>query len=49
MRLLIYAFAFWSLLGWLRFFRTIMERELVLEVLSGGLFVYLIVAGLFWG
>ncbi len=48
-RLLIYAFAFWSLLGWLRFFRTIMERELVLEVLSGGLFVYLIVAGLFWG
>ncbi len=26
-----------------------MERELVLEVLSGGLFVYLIVAGLFWG
>ena len=49
MRLLTYAFAFWSLLGWLRFSRAIMERELVLEVVSVEIFIYLIVAGLFWG
>ncbi len=49
MRLLTYAFGFWSLLGWLRFIRTVLERDLVLEVLSKGLFVYLVAAGLIWG
>ena len=48
-RLLGYAFAFWSLLGWLRFIRAVMERELVLEILSKGIFVYLVATGLFWG
>ena len=48
-RLLTYAFGFWSVLGWLRFIRTVMEREFVLEVLSQLMFIYLIVSGLFWG
>ena len=48
-RLLTYAFGFWSLLGWLRFIRTVIERDLVLEVLSKGIFIYLVTAGLIWG
>jgi hypothetical protein len=48
-KLLIWVFSFWSLLGWLRFIRTVMERELVFEVLSNGIFVYLIIAGLILG
>ena len=48
-KLLAYAFGFWSLLGWLRLIRAVMERGLVLEVLSSGIYIYLVTAGLIWG
>lgn len=49
LRLLSWVFVFWGLLGWLRLIRTILERELVLELLSPAVFGYLIVAGWVWG
>ena len=48
-KLLIWAFSFWGLLGWLRFSRTILERHLVLDVLTGNYFGYLIGSGLVVG
>lgn len=48
-KLLIWVFAFWSLLGWLRFIRTMMDRELVLELLPVGIFIFLIASGLVEG
>lgn len=48
-KLLVWAYGFWSLLGWLRFFRTVIDRDLVLELLPNSIFVYLIITGLVWG
>lgn len=48
-KLLTWAFGFWGLWGWLRFSRTILEWQLVFEVLSGKLFGYLFGSGLVVG
>ena len=40
--------ALWTVLGWLRFSRAILDRELILTYLSPGMFWYLTAAGLVW-
>lgn len=47
--LLFWVLTLWSLLGWLRFTRAVLDRELILTLLSPGLFGYLMAAGLVWG
>ena len=42
-------FGLWTLLGWLRFARVIIQRDLILATLPTGLFWYLLLAGLIWG
>jgi len=39
----------WVLLGWLRFVRAILDRELILSLISPGYYRYLLLAGLSWG
>ncbi len=39
----------WILLGWLRFAAAIRSRDLILSLVSPGLDLYLIAAGLIWG
>lgn len=41
--------ALWTLLGWLRFGRALAEGELIMGLLSPGLYGYLLLAGLTWG
>jgi hypothetical protein len=39
----------WTILGWLRFGRAILDRELIMAYLSPGMFWYFAGAGLVWG
>lgn len=39
----------WTVLGWLRFSRAIMDRDLIQTYLGSGMFWYLTGAGLVWG
>ncbi len=47
--LIFWVLLLWSLLGWLRFARSLMDRTLVLELLPAWIFWYLVLAGLSWG
>jgi hypothetical protein len=47
--LIISVFGLWILLGWLRFAQVLIRRELILEILSTGLFWYFLLAGVLWG
>jgi len=47
--LLLWAFGLWSLLGWLRYGRALLERSLILEVFASSVFWYLLLAGLISG
>lgn len=49
MRVLLWVFALWALLGWLRFTRALTDRLLILETLSSGYYYCFIFAGLFSG
>ena len=40
---------FWVILGWLRFYQTLMQRQVILAHLPAGIFWYLLIAGLCWG
>ena len=47
--LLFWIVVLWVILGWLRFARVIIDRELILSLISPGLYRYLLLAGLSWG
>ncbi len=49
LRIIFWLFAFWALLGWLRFARALMDRSLILEILGTGYFYTLLFAGLISG
>jgi hypothetical protein len=49
LKLIMAIFAFWTLLGWLRFGQALAEAELLLVLLSPGLYGYLLLVGLTWG
>jgi len=49
LKLIMIMFALWTLLGWLRFGRALAEGELMMGLLSPGLYGYLLLAGLTWG
>ena len=49
LKLIMVMFALWTVLGWLRFGRAIAEAELLLDLLSPGLYGYLLLAGSAWG
>lgn len=49
LRVIVWVFCLWILLGWLRFIRTASERALILEWLPAGYFAFLAGAGLGWG
>jgi hypothetical protein len=49
LKLIIIMFALWTLLGWLRFGRALVEGDLIMDLLSPGLYGYLLLAGLSWG
>ncbi len=42
-------FALWTFLGWLRFFGTLKNQALILELLPAWAFWYLLLAGMVWG
>jgi hypothetical protein len=46
---LFWGFTFWALLGWFRFARALVERSLILEVLSPSYYAYLLLTGLING
>lgn len=48
-KLMMWVFALWTLLGWLRFGRALGEGDLIIRLLSPGLYGYLLLAGLAWG
>lgn len=48
-KLIMWVFALWSLLGWLRFGRALGEAELIISLVGPSLFAYLLLAGLAWG
>lgn len=47
--LLFWILVLWVILGWLRFARAIIDRELIVSLLSPGTYRYLLLAGLSWG
>lgn len=49
LKIIFWVFVFWTLLGWLRFFQTLSEADLVLSLRGPSLFGYLLLAGLTWG
>lgn len=49
LKLILWVLVLWTLLGWLRFGQALAERELIMSLLSPGLYVYLVLAGLIWG
>jgi hypothetical protein len=49
LKVILWIFALWTVLGWLRFARALAEGELLLALLSPGLYGYLLLAGLTWG
>lgn len=49
LKVLIWGFVIWSLLGWLRFGRGIGDRALIFELLSPAVLGYLLFSGLVWG
>lgn len=48
-KLTLWVFVLWTLLGWLRFIRAFGEGDLMMSLLSPGLYGYLLLAGLAWG
>ena len=48
-KLMMWIIALWTVLGWLRFGRALSEAELMLKLLTEGLYAYLLLAGLIWG
>jgi hypothetical protein len=48
-KLIMWAFALWILLGWLRFGWALGEAELIIGLVGTGVYVYLVLAGLAWG
>lgn len=49
LKLLLWIIALWTVLGWLRFSQAIIQRSLIIEMTSIGLFYFLLFAGLMWG
>lgn len=49
LKLIMVVFALWTILGWLRFGQALTEGELMMSLLSPGLYGYLLLAGLTWG
>lgn len=49
LKLILWVFALWTLLGWLRFIRALSEGELIMSLLPPGVYGYLLLAGLTWG
>jgi len=49
LRLILWIFVLWSVLGWLRFGRALAERELIISLVGPPLFGYLLLAGLIGG
>ena len=47
--LLLWVLILWTVLGWLRFFGAITNRGLIIELLPGWTYAYLLGAGLIWG
>lgn len=47
--LMFWVFVVWTILGWLRFFRSLTAYDVILTFLSPGLYWYLLLAGLVWG
>jgi len=47
--LVLWVFVLWTVLGWLRFSGALTRQTLLLEVLPGWIFWYLVIAGLIWG
>lgn len=47
--LILWVYLLWIILGWLRFFAALRGRDLILDLVSPGLNLYLIAAGLIWG
>ena len=47
--LILWVFVLWTVLGWLRFFGAITNRDLIREFTQGWVFWYLLGAGLVWG
>ena len=47
--LLFWVVMLWVVLGWMRFARAIIDRELILSLLSPGIYRYLLLAGISWG
>lgn len=47
--LIFWIFALWTLLGWLRFVRALVQRLTIESKLSPGLYWYILLAGLTWG
>jgi len=45
----LWIFALWTGLGWLRFVRALVQRPTIESILSPGLYWYLLLAGLIWG
>jgi len=49
LRLVLWVFVLWVVLGWLRFFGAIANQALIFEFLPVWAFWYLLFAGLIWG
>lgn len=49
LKLILWVFVLWSLLGWLRFARALGERDLIVSLVGPTLYGYLLLAGLTWG
>jgi hypothetical protein len=49
LKVILWVFALWTVLGWLRFAWALAEGELIMRLLSPGLYGYLLLAGLSWG
>ncbi len=49
LKLVLWILVLWTILGWLRFSQAIIQRSLIIETTSTGLFYFLLSAGLMWG
>ncbi len=49
LRIMFWMFVLWSLLGWLRFARTLADYSLIMDILPRGLVWYLVIVGLLYG
>lgn len=46
---LFWIFILWIALGWMRFAQTLINQQLILDVVSNRIYWYLLLAGLLWG